>query len=117
MTTKLVVRVLDAAGALLGWAEAAGTALGDGYIRVLGPLPVLIEVEGHPQAISIHWCDVNVETRVPFAAAVPGVRVGDTITLALDPAFRVGPAAGGLPSVTVRAPVAIDVPVGRLGAG
>lgn len=115
LQTKLIIRVLDADGHLLGWAEACGDARGDGALWV-DPVPgVLIDEPGTPAWLSVHWCDVNVEVRSQLVA--PAAKAGDTITPQWNgPALVVGPAAGGLPPVTVRQSIAIGVPAGQLGA-
>lgn len=116
LTTKLVIRILDPEEQLLGWAEAYAVARGDGTLWVERPTPIMIEVEGLPRYISVHWCDVNVETRATtdFTAAIS---TGNTLTMPGDwTAIVVGPMAGGLPPVTVRNNVAVMMPVGALGA-
>jgi len=112
MTTKLVVRVLDAAGALLAWAEVWAEARGDGRLWADGTYPALVEQDGTPAWLSIHWADVNVEVRLPYDK--PAVHAGETIALSWAPShvLYVGEAAGGLPPVTVRSAVTVGVPVG-----
>lgn len=117
LTTKLVLRVLDAGGELLAWAELLADARGDGC---LWPQPravsALVDRAGQPALLSVHWADVNVEVRSPFDH--PPLTEGGAITLAFgdQPVLRVGPMPGPLPPVTVRAPVVVTVPVGALGA-
>ena len=116
MLTKLVIRLLDADQVLLGWAEVEGHARGDGKIWVNAPTVLPITDPGKPKYVSVHWCDVNVEIRSEIAD-IAQVVVGDTITLPGEwAAITCGPAAGGLPPVTVRSNVEIGVPVGALGA-
>ncbi len=116
MTTRIIVRVLDAVGLLLGWTEQLAEARGDGALWALtGSSLVPVELAGTPAQLSVHWADVNVEQRAPWSM-VP-VAVGQVITIDWHgPIFVVGAMPGALPPVTVRAPVRIDVPVGALGA-
>jgi hypothetical protein len=114
--TKLVIRVLDRDDAhLIGWAEAGGLILGDGMIRVVDAVTVPVDVPGVPLWVSVHWCDMNVETRValPVSVQLP-VEAGHSLQFGLNPAMTIGPAAGGLPPVTVGRRIEIDVPAGQL---
>lgn len=116
LNTKLVVRILDVDEQLLGWGEASALARGDGTLWVEPPTPILIERDGKPTYVSVHWCDVNVEIRSVIDYRKP-IAAGNIMTMPGDwVAIVVGPAAGGLPPVTVRTPVEIGVPVGALGA-
>ena len=111
LLTKLVVRVLDESEQLLGWAEVIGQARGDGKIWVERATEIVIETSGVPHYLSVHWCDVNVETRSVIESAF--VKVGNSLHIPADwSAIICGPAAGGLPAVTVRSPITIGVPVG-----
>lgn len=115
MTTKLVVRVLDAEGALLAWAPVWALAKGDGCLWVSETYQAAVETPGTPAFLSVHWADINIEIRQPFAGQP--LAVGQLINLHWDgPVIIVGPAAGGLPPVTVRGAVQIGVPAGSLGA-
>ena len=115
MTTKVVCRLLDAAGVLLGWSEVMAVARGDGRLWSPGPVSIYAEQSGASTELSVHWCDVNVETRVPFTVSVAQ---GHDVIVAPQavPLLVVGSPAGGLPAVTVRRRVAVSVPVGTLGA-
>ena len=113
LTTRLIIRLLNAQGQLLGWAEALGEARGDGALWVWAPTNIGIEVNGILTHVSVHWCDVNVEVRV--VAAPQTVTLGQVITLPGNwEAMRCGPAAGGLPPVTVRTPVSVGLLAGSL---
>jgi hypothetical protein len=118
MDTKLVLRVLDADGALLAWAEVMAHARGDGALWAPVPsVAAYVERAGAPAQLSIHWADVNVECRGPLEH--PAVVEGAVMTLTFladQPVMRVGPMPGPLPPVTVRSPVSVAVPVGSLGA-
>lgn len=114
LTTKLVVRAMDAERRMLGWVEVEAEARGDGKLWLGSPAFLPIECVGTVAYLSIHWCDVNVEiTQVTDAQrVVPGQALG----LPGDwPAMTVGDQAGGLPPVTVREAITIGVPVGALG--
>lgn len=114
LVTKLVVRLLDPGGMLLGWAEVQGQARGDGCLWVEEQTIIQLEHDGTVAFLSIHWCDVNVELRSEVERAQ--VKFGEVMTLPGDwEAMRVGPAAGGLPPVTVRQSVSIGIPVGNFG--
>ena len=114
MDTKLIVRILNEQEEMLGWAEAVGHARGDGKIWVDAPTQVFIEESGVVFYLSVHWCDVNVEIRSRVDPA--SVIKNNMLELPGDwPAITCGPAAGGLPPVTVRAPIVIGIPVGAMG--
>jgi hypothetical protein len=114
MTTKVVCRLLSPANALLGAAVVQAEIRGDGKLWAPGPLAIQGERSGVATVLSLHWCDVNVETRVPIAVTVTaGSRV--PIYPVASPLITVGPMAGHLPAVTVGS-VSIGVPVGALGA-
>lgn len=116
MQTKLIVRVLDAAGDLLGWDELMAEARGDGRLWATAPSTVTIERQGVAATVSVHWADLNVEARTPFPTPQP-VALGARVTvISPGPVFVVGPQAGGLPPVTVRTSVSISPPTGDLAA-
>jgi hypothetical protein len=118
LTTKMVVRVLDAEGVLLGWAEVMAEARGDGCLwpTSADQVVVISELSGVPAALSIHWADVNIETRVP-CRNTRRMALGELLPLQWPgPMMQVGPMANGLPAVTVRAPITIGVPPAQLGA-
>jgi hypothetical protein len=112
--TKFVLRLLDAEGNLLGWAEVQGVARGNGALWMEADTAIFIRQAGVPSRLSVHWCDVNCE----YSVAFPGVteaNVGNFITITAEgPLWTVGPAAGGLPPVEVASTV-IGIPVGSLG--
>ncbi len=114
LVTKLVIRILDGKGDLLGWAEAIGEARGDGKITVTGPTVVGIEMGGEAEFLSVHWCDVNVEIRSPMVRS--RMRPGQLYRIPGEwPAITCGPAAGGLPPVTVSTPVVVQCLPGGTG--
>jgi hypothetical protein len=114
MTTKIVVRLLDADNELLGWAEHAAHARGDGKLWSQAPVTIMVERDGVPVCVSLHWADLNVESRIPC----PSVRVsvGQTVTIfaAQVPMLTLGEPPKGLPAVTVGS-VVVGVPTGGLG--
>jgi hypothetical protein len=115
VTTKLVVRLLNAEGDLLGSVVHHAAIKGDGCLRAAGPVVCGIAHSGFPSSISLHWCDVNVEVRVP--SPVPSVQAGQIVPL-FDrgaPLIVVGPMPGPLPAITV-GEVKVPVPVGGIGA-
>lgn len=114
MTTKIVCRVLDAENNLLGWTLVWAVARGDGQLWSDGPVTIPIERAGDAVTLSLHWCDVHTETRVPLQVAV---QAGQPLTVYPEatPIITVGMVPGPLPAVTVGS-VAIAVPVGQMGA-
>lgn len=108
---KIVVRLLDAAGKMLGWQEVAGKMPGDGTFTVAGEVPV--DEDGMLSTVSIHWCEMNTEYRFGFNP----VEVKKKTMCAISPiVIRVGEKARGLTPVTTRGSVVIQVPVGSLAA-
>jgi hypothetical protein len=114
MTTKVVCRLLDADNQLMGWTEVQAVTRGDGKLWAQGPVAILAERPGLIACVSTHWCDVNVETRVPFVLEVVKPMM-IPVYPAGAPLVTVGPMPGPLPAVTVRS-VAVGIPVGQLGA-
>lgn len=112
MTTRLVIRLLDAQGGLLGWTEVMGLARGDGCLH-LPVCTVPVEIDGEPRTLSVHWCDLNVEAR--SSLAVGACRRGTPLVLNVPP-IVIGPPGRDLPAVTVTQPCAIDVPAGVIGS-
>lgn len=118
MKTKIVVRLLDETGRLLGWAQVMARAKGDGKLWSSGPLRIPIELRGLATTLSLHWCDVNVEIRLALPRPT-WFEAGETYTPYEEAAdlITVGAIPGELPAVTVRGPVAVDLLAGELGAG
>lgn len=113
MTHKLVVRLLSESLELLGWTEVHAVAKGDGTLRNLSAVGLMVEAAGVARYVSTHWCDLNVETRVEFTEPVA---VGQWIPLwePGSPIVCVGVAASGLPPVTVRTPIRAMPATGNL---
>jgi hypothetical protein len=114
MQTKMILRVIDAAGKLLGWAEFMAEARGDGRLWAPAPVSVAFEEQGTPAELSVHWVDVNVETRQQFQQTLEVFPGQSAIVLPAGPVLVVGMPAGGLPPVTVKRSVSIGIPVGNL---
>jgi hypothetical protein len=113
MTTKIVCRLLDANNALLGWTVVMAEARGDGHLWTSGPVVVQPSRAGTVVMLSLHWADVNVESRIPMLLSVragQGVVIYQTMT----PFIKVGNMPGPLPPVTVGS-VSIGIPAGGLG--
>lgn len=113
--TKIIVRLLGRSGELLAWTETHAHARGDGCLWPTEAIQLGIEQRGEAAAISLHWVDVNVERRQDVTPV--SVASGQIVPIAWDgPYFVVGPAAGGLPPVTVRGSVVVSLRPARLGA-
>lgn len=114
--TKLVCRVLDADGRLLGWCAHDASVRGDGFLRASRDVAVVITHAGTPSEMSIHWADVNVETRVPMPPMAVQAGHAYTVFQANAPMLQAGqPPVQRLPPVTVDGTY-VAVPVGQLGA-
>ena len=122
MTARFIVRLLDADGVLLSWAEVQATARPQ---RTAGSCPFfassttqfVIEQAGTATRLSIHWADLDV-ARVQNLMEPVAVSVGQVCNFAwIEPVWLVpGMREVPLPAVTVRAPVDVRVPVGALSA-
>lgn len=112
---KLVLRLLDASGRLLGWTAVEPAMKGDACLRAKGPIGLVPDKSGRAVVVSIHWTDVNVETRVPCELET---HAGTGLILYPHDAvlMQCGDRPGALPPVTIRGPLNIAVPVGAMGA-
>lgn len=101
MTAKCIIRVLDAAGQMLGWVEHAASVRGDGCLRASGTVQVRLDVTGAPAWLSVHWCEMHVEARAALTMA--SVSAGSVVAVAKpgEVLLVVGPMPGPLPPVTV----------------
>lgn len=117
MRTKIVVRLLDEEGMLLGWASLLAEARGDRCLRAAQACAIPIDAAGVATMLSYHWADLNIQKRVPLTHTQP-MRVGDTMTLTFpdDVIFTFPSDEGPLPPVTVRGSVTVAVPTGAMGA-
>jgi len=116
MTVKIVCRLLDPQDTLLGWVVHQAVMRGDGCVRSDGPVTIYADRSGDIACVSLHWCDLNSETRIP--CPVSKIVAGHTITVYPHdtPLIVVGTPPKRLPPTTVGAPVAIGIPVGQMGA-
>lgn len=123
MTARFIVRLLDAAGELLAWAEVHATARPQGRPRSTpffqdAPTWFVIERDGLASQVTIHWPDLDVVRVGPEMVAVP-VLAGQRFEFTwLGPVWMVEGSQVDvpMPAVTVRAPVKVDVPLGAMGA-
>jgi hypothetical protein len=122
MTARFIVRLLDADGQLLSWADVLAEARPQGRPRStpffsLNPTRFVIERDGVASRITIHWADVDVARVGPDMTPTP-VQAGQVFTFTwLGPVWLIEGSQQDvpLPAVTVRAPVAIGVPAGGMG--
>jgi hypothetical protein len=121
MTTKFVVRLVDAEGRLLAWAPAlAGPRPQPGRASCPfwpeAPTRFAIEQSGRATAISVHWCDLDI-ARTNALIEAADVEVGQVFNFTwIEPIWLVaGMRDVALPAVTERQSVEIGVPVGGLG--
>lgn len=113
--TKLVCRLLDADNKMLGWCWHIAAMRGDGCLRATIPVVMDVDEDGAPTTLSVHWADMNVETRVPMPKLT--VTRGQSLVIFQPHAamLRAGePPTQRLPPVTTKA-VSVAVPVGQLG--
>lgn len=116
MTTKTIVRILDDAGSMLGWQEVWASIPGDGTLRSDAPVEIRIDAGGRPRFISIHWADMNVETRAPMEEMAE-VHPGQVVKFPAGILMVVGnPPSEALPPVIERGHVKVGVPVGSMSA-
>jgi hypothetical protein len=113
MQARLIVRLLDEAGALLGWAPLRVEARGDAMLRASHGLALTVEQAGLAYALSFHWADVHIQRRVlvgPLAVSVgqqvPVVGAGEVVWILPSD-------TGPLPAVSVRG-ASIAVPTGAM---
>ena len=115
MYTKVVLRLLDAAGALLGWTEVQALMRGDGALWAERAVSIVVGRSGQPHQLSVHWADLNVEVRSP-CHTIPEVAVGQVVEFPAGVLMQIGTPPANLPPVTVGRSISIDVPVGNLAA-
>ena len=120
MTARFIVRLLDAAGELLAWAEVYAKASPQerAVSRPFWPITptrFVIERDGVAARLSIHWADLDVARLAPPLEPAP-VQAGQIFTFTwIEPVWLVqGMRDVPLPQVTVHSPVAIGVPAGAL---
>jgi hypothetical protein len=110
--TKVVLRLLDSDGALVGWAVHHARLRGDGCLRASSDVIIPIDPPRVGTVLSIHWCDPNVEIRMPVVVGGMPSFVAFRFD---DPLIRIGEMPGPLPAITVGS-VAVGIPVGAMGA-
>lgn len=121
MMARFVVRLLEAAGELLAWADVPAVASPQQQAASCPFWPTIptafhIERDGTVTQMSVQWADLGV-ARIAALAPV-AVQAGQVFHFTwIEPVWLVpGMRDVPLPSVTVRAPVQIAVPVGAMGA-
>ena len=113
LRTKCVLRLLTAENQLLGWGQLEAQVRGDGCLWADAPVSIPIDREGVCATLSIHWCDLNVEVRVP--PPVPAVTAGRTVVLQPGRLLKAGEMPVNLPPVTMRQSTTVAVDVGQMG--
>ncbi len=118
MQTRLIVRLLNAAGTIMAWAEVCAEARGDGALWLTAPFQAVGELDGDAISVSVHWPDINAHVLIPLEVGIPvRDRVIVTVPWGGQPILRIAPQGQApLPPVTVRTPVAVGIPVGNLSA-
>lgn len=114
MRTKLIVRLLDAAGVLLAWAPLRVRAPGDGTLVATGPCVLIPTEDGAATELVLHWPDLHIQRRERFAVPLL-VRVGVALQYDWTVVWTFPSDTGPLPAVTVGS-IAVSVPVGGMGA-
>jgi hypothetical protein len=117
---KFVVRLLDQDARLLAWAEVYAEPRPQERGASCPYWPVtatqfVVEQDGTASEITVHWCDLDVARRSPVMEPV-AVTVGQVLTFSwTEPIWLVaGMRDVPLPAVTIRQPVAIEVPKGSV---
>ena len=115
MRTKIVVRILDESGALLGWAPLIAEARGDCKLHATHACAVPIEQSGTAVVVSYHWADVGVQTRVPFGPLQ--LSAGRSVELSFPAGVVISLPSddGPLPPVTVRGTTVVTAPTAVMG--
>ncbi len=117
MAIRCILRVLDADGQLLAWAELQAETRGNGAIWATQPFMCEeADRSGQGVKLNVHWPDLNIH--ITHAVTPITVQEGRPVVLAWPSdrplmAFPTDPTP--LPPVTVRTSVAIGVPAGCLG--
>jgi hypothetical protein len=118
---KFVLRLVDAAGDLLAWATVYAQpspqdrAASCPFWPVDGrTTPLVIEREGVTDAITVHWCALDVARQSAVDAV--GVAAGQVFAFTwIEPVWLVSGMRGvPLPAVTERASVVASAPTGTI---
>ena len=113
---KTVIRLMNNAGQMLGWAETQVHARGDGNLWIEIPVAIMVTEDGTVDHILSHWTDANVAVKNAIPNSPLAVEKGMGVIIdAPRVLFHLGEPAGGLPPVTV-GNTSITVPTGSLGA-
>jgi hypothetical protein len=112
MRAKLIVRLLDAQGALLAWAPLWAVAKGDGCLRATHEVVLAPVEDGESATLSLHGADLHIQRREPCALVCTK---GIPLVFRWDEVWRFPSDPGPLPAVTVGA-TAVVVPTGGMGA-
>ena len=124
MTQRFIVRMVDASGALLAWAEVYATAKPQDnagscpFFATPEITQFTMEQDGLLSSLSVHWPDLHVARVRQFDEPIP-VKAGQVYNYNwfVEPVWLVpGMRDVVLQPVTVRAPQKIGVPVGSLNA-
>lgn len=123
MTSKFVVRLLDAANQLLAWTTVMASPKRDDGGRAScpfwsnGPTTFVIERTGEAAKFSVHWTDLDV-ARVRELDAPVSVQLGQVFTYTwIEPVWLVaGMRDVPLPAVTVRQSIQVAPPPAQMGA-
>jgi hypothetical protein len=116
MFHKLVLRLLTADNEILGWVEHEAVARGDGCLRATAPVIIIADAPGAPAHLSVHWCELNVETRYPTPDAIVKARDVCPIFAPGDAIVKLDAPPVGLPAVSTKGHVSLGIPVGAIGA-
>jgi hypothetical protein len=112
---KVVIRLLDGDGGLLGWGQVEAAFRGDGCVySAQMRLEIPIERAGIVETMNMQWCDLNINLDRPVQKA--HMEVGQLWSLRfVEPLFQLSSSRSSLPSVTEHKNVDIEVPTGHLG--
>lgn len=114
-STKVVIRVLTETNDLLGAVVHQAAVKGDACLRATGAVVISPDVSGVVSVVSVHWCDVNVEVRIPCQAATA---VGVPLIFFPHDAVLItaGTMPSNLPPITLTTPVVATPLTGGIGA-
>lgn len=105
---RLILRLLDDSGQMLGWELCEAHVPGNGALVLSAPVVIPIDKPGLPTCLSVHWVDVNVEVKIPLTFNT-FCNAGSSWMVNAGEIIRVGPQADGLPPVTVRSSVGVSI--------
>lgn len=116
VSTRLIIRLVDSEGTLLGWGFQNTKAPGDGTLVPDGLCGGVGEANGVATRIIVHWPDLNMQVsgEIPATALAEGKAFAFAWSgpmLRLDNPLDHPPLA----PVTVREGVFVNIPVAQLG--